>query len=312
MIIVRTPLRLPIAGGGTDLKRWYSKYGSMFISATINKFVYTTFHQSEYDNRIRLRYSKMEEVDRIEDIQHDIIRETLKFVGVKGGLELTSHAEIPSGTGLGSSGAFGVGVLHALQEPVKEELAWRATLVQMKLLGHHIGQQDQWASAIGGINIFKVDKTGSVSSKPLNINHESLNNNLVMFYTGIKRDANKVLAQSKDYGLEEIQSLAWDTKRALETGQLDDLGLIFNEHWAAKKKRGGMTDETIDMWYDYAMNNGAIGSKLIGAGGGGFLLCYTKRRDQLIAAMTDDDNDLHVKGLKHQPFSFEFAGTTRL
>jgi len=120
------------------------------------------------------------------------------------------------------------------------------------------------------------------------------------------------LAQSKDDGLEEIQSLAWDTKTALETGQLDDLGLIFNEHWAAKKKRGGMTDETIDMWYDYAMNNGAIGCKLIGAGGGGFLLCYSKRRDQLIAAMTDDDNDLHVKGLKHQDFRFEFEGSVRL
>jgi len=143
MIITRTPLRIPLAGGGTDLRRWYKDHGSMFISATIDKYIYTTFHQSEYDNRIRLRYSKMEEVDRIEDIQHDIIRETLKFVGVKGGLELTSHAEIPSGTGLGSSGAFGVGILGALKRDSQNNLARQATMIQIDLLEHPIGKQDQ-------------------------------------------------------------------------------------------------------------------------------------------------------------------------
>lgn len=313
MVITKTPLRIPIAGGGTDLPDWYKDNGSMFISATIDKFIYVTYHRSDYDKRIRLRYSKMEEVEKVEDIKHDIIKATLKYSGVKDRLELTSHAEIPDGTGLGSSGAFGVGILNAIKGGTKEELAQQSTMIQMDLLKHPIGQQDQWASAMGGLNMFKVSKKGSVEVKPFKRGiAERLQNKLVIFYTGVRRDANRILRSSTLEGLDAIQDLAWGVKNALEEDKFDEIGEMMNTHWEFKKRRGQMTSPEIDKWYDYALENGALGGKLIGAGGGGFLLFYTNNPEQLISAMTDDDNSMQYKGLQHQQFKFEFEGTTIL
>jgi D-glycero-alpha-D-manno-heptose-7-phosphate kinase len=291
MVIARTPLRISIVGGGTDLPVWSKKHGCMFVSAAIDKYIYTTIHYSKYNPKIRIRYSKMEEVDVLDDVQNEIVRETLRMEDIRGAIEITSHAEIPSGTGLGSSGAFGVGLIHALNlHYQKSELARKASYVQMVLLGYPIGIQDQFATAYGGINAYELGKN-QITVSGINCN---LEDKLVLFYTGIKRDANEVLNQSSTKGLQKIQDLAWAFRK-----NPDDYGLILNEHWEYKKKRGGMTNCQIDKWYDLALQNGAIGGKLVGAGGGGFLLFYTNDREKLINSMP----------LMYQPFRFDYEGS---
>ena len=296
MIITKTPLRLSIAGGGTDLPSWYQKHGSMFISGAIDKYIYITYHRSQFDQRIRLRYSKMEEVDKTEDIKHDIIRETFKQYGVKDHVELTSHAEIPSGTGLGSSGSFGVGILHAIygRQADPGQLALQSSAIQIDKLGHPIGLQDQYVAAYGGVNMYLIDRIGNVKVTPIDPPQ-----GLELFYTGIKRDANEVLKASSQDGLFRIQELAFETKKALEEKDYRRYGEILNDHWQHKKMRGGMTNPQIDEWYDLALANGAIGGKLVGAGGGGFLLFYTEERERLIKALP----------LQHIPFKWEMEGS---
>lgn len=297
MLITRTPLRIPLAGGGTDLPVWYSQHGSMFISAAIDKYVWITYHRSQYDQKIRVRYSKMEEVDSIEQVQNEIFRESLRFAS-PGGLEITSHAEIPAGTGLGSSGSFGVGLLHALTGLGPEQLAHTATQIQWNL-GYPIGWQDQVIAAAGGIQEVHITKDGSVSCKPLNVNAQELQSRLALFYTGIKRDTNEVLRKSTTDGLELVQDLAWQAKDALEKGQWNRYGDLLNEHWEAKKKRGGMTNPQIDEWVNLGLDNGARGAKVLGAGGGGFIMFYTEDKERLIKAMP----------LMYQPFAFDHEGS---
>jgi len=303
MIIVRVPLRLSIAGGGTDLKSWYKEHGSMFISAAIDKYIYITYHRSQFDPRIRLRYSKMEEVNNIEEIRHDIIRETFKQYGIKDHVELTSHAEIPSGTGLGSSGSFGVGILHAIWGTGNAaQLALRATDIQMNILKHPIGVQDQYAAAYGGTNVYTIQKRrwfDNEEREEIQIKPIEPPQGLELFYTGIKRDANEVLKASTTEGLERIQELAWDTKKALESRDFHAYGEIMNEHWEYKKKRGNMTNPQIDEWYKLGLKNGAVGGKLVGAGGGGFLMFYTEDKEKLIRAMP----------LRHVPFAYDTEGS---
>ena len=296
MRIVRTPLRISIAGGGTDLPSWYKDHGSMFISAAIDKYIYITYHRSDFDPRLRLRYSKMEEVDSIEEIQHDIVKATFNLKGIKNNVELTSHAEIPSGTGLGSSGSFGVGILHAIygEDTDPRTLAMESTRVQIGILKHPIGLQDQYAAAYGGTNVYEVSKSGGVKISPIRPPQ-----GLTLFFTGFKRDANEVLKASTHDGLDRIQKLAWQTKEALESFDYRTYGEIMNEHWEFKKKRGGMSNPQIDEWYELALKNGAIGGKLVGAGGGGFLLFYTEDKERLINAMP----------LQNVSFGYDYEGS---
>lgn len=299
MVIVRSPLRISIAGGGTDIPSWYKIHGSMFISAAIDKYIYTTLHRSKYNPNIRLRYSKMEEVATVDEIQHEIFRETLRGHLV-GPAEITSHAEIPSGTGLGSSGAFGVGVLQALNPTWRApQLAERATSIQIETLKYPIGKQDQYVSAFGGVRVYEVDSDGEVNTRTFMENPQGLAERLVMFYTGIKRDTNDVLKASTADGLEKIQEIAHKSLKALGTGDFDEYGRLLNEHWEFKKQRGGMTTPEIDKWYGFGKRLGALGGKLIGAGGGGFLLFYTHDPDKLI----------HGMPLMHQPFKFDLEGS---
>lgn len=320
MIIVRTPLRISLGGGGTDLPSFYSKFGSMFVSAAINKYVYITLHRSLFSKKIRCRYSVMEEVDTVEEIKNEIIKESLKKYNVLDCIELTSHAEIPSGTGLGSSGSFGVGIAHALkilngldpQKLVKEELAEDATDIQMNILGYPIGKQDQYAAAFGGVNSYTIDKMGNVKVFPIDAKErlKELESRLALFFTGYNRDANKILAYQKEKteqsncdmvsSLSEIQKFGYAIKNVLEFENLDRIGELMNLHWQQKKKRfRGMSNEIIDYWYDVGMRNGALGGKLVGAGGGGFLLFYTHNVYQLTKAIE----------LPHIPFKFEFEGS---
>ena len=298
MIIVRTPLRLPIAGGGTDIPVWYEKHGGMFISAEIDKYIYITYHRSKFDDRIRLRYSKMEEVSELDDVQHDIIKATLYTSRVKNRVELTSHAEIPSGTGLGSSGSFGVAILQAIC-PNRSKLfyAVESSRIQMKILKHPIGLQDQYVAAFGGINVYEIQKNSDVNITPISV--QGLEDKLALFFTGFKRDAKEILSKFTVDGMDRIQELAWKVKNYLETGELDKYGKLLNEHWELKKKQPGMTNPKIDTWYEMGLKNGALGGKLVGAGGGGFLLFYTNDRKKLIESMP----------LLHVPFSWDFEGT---
>lgn len=304
MVIVKSPLRISLAGGGTDLPSWYRTHGSMFISVAIDKYIYTTLHESKYNPNIRLRYSEMEEVNTIDEIKHEIFRETLRD-RITGGLEITSHAEIPSGTGLGSSGAFGVGVLHALNPKIgKEALALGASRIQMDILKYPIGLQDQYVSAYGGCKMYQIDSDGDVSVTDFldESIRNSLQDRLVMFYTGIKRDTNKILSGSTNQDLDKIQKLAWETKDLLGSGNLDGYGRLLNEHWKFKKNRGQMTNSEIDKWYQLGLENGALGGKLIGAGGGGFLLFY-------VSTEKDKQNLINNMSLTYQSFGFDMEGS---
>ena len=299
MIIVRTPLRLSIAGGGTDLPSWYKNHGSMFISAAINKYIYITLQKTRYNDSINLRYSEIEDVKNVSEIKHDIIRETLKKFKVSGNISLTSHADIPSGTGLGSSGSFGVSIAHALHPRApKHVLARMSTDVQMYSLHLSIGLQDQYAAAYGGFNVYTIEKNGAIDIQPLDI-HPYFQKRLVLFYTGIKRDANQILSSSNDKGLERIQEIANLSKAALEKENFDAYGLLLNEHWEYKKKRHPeMSSPEIDRLYELGMKHGALGGKLIGAGGGGFMMFYAKDPKKLIDNIPN-----------HEPFEFDWDGS---
>ncbi len=306
MIIIRVPLRISIAGGGTDLPSYYSKFGSTFISAAINKYIYITYHRSQFDPRIRLRYSRMEEVDKVDDIQNEIIRETFRLHNIKNNVELTSHAEIPSGTGLGSSGSFGVGILHAIYPDTTEEfLAEEATRIQINILNKPIGVQDQYVAAFGGGRVYEINKDGNVNrGRWMNI--DKLEDTLALFFTGFKRDANEVLRTQKENpeqmeeSLHNTQRLCFETIEAFKNEDFRKYGEIMNEHWEYKKQRSSlMTNPQIDEMYNLALKNGAVGCKLVGAGGGGFLLCYTDNKEKLINAMP----------LQHLPFKFDWEGS---
>ncbi len=308
MVIVRTPLRLPICGGGTDLPSFYENFGSVFVSAAINRYIYITSHRSEFDSRIRCRYSVMEEVDNVEDIKNEILRETLKRHGIGDRIEITSHAEIPSGMGLGSSGSFGVGVCQAIKEGGgKKELAEEATDIQLKL-GFPIGKQDQYVAAFGGVNVYTISKKGETEVRDLNTDFNALKQRLVLFCTGIRRDANEVLITQKEKGndpsmvvaLKETQAIGIEQLDALEDYNFDMYGKLLNAHWEIKQKRSPiMTNKEIDGWYKLGLKNGAIGGKLVGAGGGGFLMFYTSDPEKLIKAMP----------LKHMDFDWDFQGS---
>lgn len=267
----------------------------MFISAAINKYIYVTMHRSDFDERIRVRYSKMEEVKELDQIQNEIVRETLRIQEIKDRIELTSHAEIPSGTGLGSSGAFGVGLCTVFGLD-QVQAAKISSEVQMDVLKYPIGWQDQLATAFGGVRAYTI-KDGTITNEEIHC--PGFEEKLCLFYTGIKRDTNEVLKKSTTDGLDVVQKLAYRTRECLESGNYDEYGSILNEHWEAKKRRGGMTNPEVDKVYELALQNGALGGKIVGAGGGGFLLFYTNERDKLIANMP----------LKHVPFRFDHEGT---
>lgn len=299
MIIVRTPLRISLAGGGTDLPVWYKDHGSMFISAAIDKYIYTILHKP-FEDKIILHYSGLEELNSVSKIKNDIIRETFKAFDIEKPIELTTCADISSGTGLGSSGSFGVGLVHAILPDIdKESLAKRASYIQMNLLKYPVGWQDQYVAAYGGINIYNINENGKIKVRLLSVSNDVLSDKLVMFFTGFKHETNKVLKKSTTKGLGKIQEIAHIMRDFLQRADFDQFGLLLNTHWQYKKQRGEMTNPKIDKYYQIGLNNGALGGKLIGAGGGGFLLFYTNDREKLIKNMP----------LRHQPFGFDFEGS---
>ena len=321
MIIVRSPLRITLGGGGTDLPSYYEKFGGYLISAAIDRYVYITLHRTFQPGYI-LKYSLMEKTRTIEKIKHPIIRECLKSVGIADNyLEITSMADIPAGTGLGSSGSYTTALLKALYTFKRElihpkELAEQACDIEINKLHEPIGKQDQYIAAYGGLTCFEFKKNGEVKASPLKIKKEvlyDLEDNLLLFFTGYTRSASGILKEQHHKSkannkamidnLHFVKELGLESKEALEHRDLDRFGKLMNTHWEHKKKRSkGMSNPKIDRWYDLALKNGALGGKLIGAGGGGFLMFYTVDHVQLRRAMAG-------AGLEEVRFRFDFEGT---
>jgi len=321
MIITRSPLRITLGGGGTDLPSYYSQFEGFLIAAAIDRYIYITVHDT-FEPGLIIKYSKLEHVATIDAVEHPIIREALRMI-IPGtpSLEIASMADIPAGTGLGSSGSFTTGLLKALHAHQHnlihpEQLAEQACHIEIDLLKEPIGKQDQYIAAYGGITCFKFCKDGKVEASPLKITNEQVHNledNLVLFFTGFSRRAGSILKEQNDKtkqddgemvrNLDYVKELGLRSLDALQSGNLEAFGKLMDEHWQYKKRRSSaMSNPKIDEWYKLAMANGATGGKLIGAGGGGFLLFHAHDKSKLRGAMIE-------AGLSEVRFRFDFEGT---
>ena len=295
MIISRTPLRISFAGGGSDLPAFYRQTPGVVVSTSINKYIYITVNK-KFDRQIRASYSITEMVDSVDELKHELIREALRLVGLDGGIEITSISDIPSmGTGLGSSSTYTVGLLNALyayrgQHVGAERLAREACQIEIDLCGKPIGKQDQYIAAYGGFQNIRFNSDESVFVNPVIFAPETklgLQNNLLLFYTGITRSADKILEEqtSNTYNslekrdvLQRIVAIAQDMRSALVANDLSSFGELLHQGWMAKKQMAsGISTPDIDEWYQQALAHGAIGGKITGAGGGGFLMLYAPK-----------------------------------
>jgi D-glycero-alpha-D-manno-heptose-7-phosphate kinase len=321
MIITRSPLRISLGGGGTDLPSYYREHSGFIIAAAIDKYVYITLHRT-FVQELIVKYSKMEHVHSVDELQHPIIREALKLTGVETPfLEITSMADIPAGTGLGSSGSFTTALLKALHALHKnlvhpQELAEQACHIELERLNEPIGKQDQYIAAYGGITCFRFMPNGQVEAWPLKLHTDTLyglEDNLLLFFTGYSRSASSILKEQDQKSRESdaeitanlhfIKDLGRQSREALEGGDLHEFGRLMNVHWEHKKKRSAnMSNAKINEWYDLALQNGAVGGKLIGAGGGGFLMFYAEDKARLRRTMRE-------AGLQEVRFRFDFEGT---
>lgn len=325
MIITRTPMRFPLGGGGTDLASYYSRFGCRMVSAAIDKYMYITVNRRICDDLVKVNYSKVELVDRPGELQHDLVREALPLVGVERAVEISSLADIPSGTGLGSSSAFLVGLLNALhilkgEQIPRQELAEEACVIEIDTLRKPIGKQDQYMAAFGGITILEIDTKGGVTVSPARISHETireLEHNILVFYTGIRRESLDILGHQKkateeDDGavldrLHRIRDIGLEVIAALEAEDLHRFGELLDAHWNAKKGLSGkISTDRIDRWYARAREFGALGGKIMGAGGGGFFMFYCeKNRSGFRKAMREE-------GLREVPYKFDMEGSRAL
>ena len=321
MIITRSPLRISLGGGGTDLPSYYREHGGFLIAAAIDKYVYVTVMRP-FTQGVFLKYSKLEHVTRADEVEHPIIREAIRIVGFETPqIEITTLADIPAGTGLGSSGSFTTALLKALYSHRRrhlhsEELADLACQIEIDRLGEPIGKQDQYAASFGGVTCFTFHEDGRVDAEPLRIPMDALFNledNLLLFFTGFSRKAGGILADQKQRTEEQdaemlknlhyVKDLGRRSKEALENGDTARFGELLHEHWEHKRRRSaGMSNPKIDEWYELGRRNGAIGGKLVGAGGGGFLMFYAEDHRRLRAAMK-------TAGLEEVRFRFDFEGT---
>lgn len=321
MIIARSPLRVSLGGGGTDLASYYGEYGGFLIAGAIDKYVYVTVMRP-FTEGIFLKYSELEHVQQVEAIKHPIIREALKLQCLHTPqIEITTLADIPAGTGLGSSGSFTTALLRALHAHRRNmilpgALAEQACHIEIELLGEPIGKQDQYIAAYGGLTCFTFNKDGSVEAEPLKIPFDTLlefEDRLMLFFTGFSRSAGSILKDQKERSqknddamlrnLHFVKDLGYRSKAALEKGDIYAFGRIMHEHWENKRQRSsGMSNSQIDEWYNLARDNGAVGGKLVGAGGGGFLMFLAEDKTRLRKAM-------HDAGLEEVRFGFDFEGS---
>jgi len=324
MIISRSPVRITLGGGGTDLPSYYSKYGGALIAAAIDKYTLVTAH-TRFDDDIKLNYSSHEIVKNVDEIKHNIFREGLKLLKIKKGIELTSLSDMPSSSGLGTSGSFTIALLNALHAYKREyvsqaQLAQEACEIEIDILKEPIGKQDQYIAAFGGITSFQFAKNGTVTVEPLQMNEEAqdeLHNNIMLFYTGISRSASDILKEQNEKSkkneentidtLHDIKRIGLKTKTALEQGDIDTLGELLDVHWNIKKQLSkDISNKFIDECYNLAKKNGALGGKIMGAGGGGFFMFYHNGNNN---EKTKFIKSMSKKGLKKMRFNFDFEGS---
>jgi D-glycero-alpha-D-manno-heptose-7-phosphate kinase len=326
MRMVRAPLRITLGGGGTDLPGWYKKNGGFLLCAAINKYIYATGSKRIYDDKIWLSYSQVEVCNSIDEIKNELFKKCLEKFNIPKGFELHSISELPGNTGCGSSGAFLVATLKLLslmnrRIMVTEELAEMACHVEMVDLGHSSGKQDQYASAFGGINSLEINTEGKVTVTPLKldpITQKHLNHNLMFYFSGVSREANEILKeQNQDISgrkksameaMQRIQEIGYESKTFLESGDLDQFGRSLHEHWEVKKSMSNMMSSPfIDEVYQFALDQGALGGKVMGAGGGGFFMFYvpSERHDHFRRSM-------QKRNLTEMDWQFDHSGVTQV
>ncbi|MEK7702480.1 MAG: galactokinase [Nitrospirota bacterium] len=322
MIITRTPFRFTLGGGGTDIPSYYEKHGGFVFAAGINKYMYINVNRPIVDDMIRVKYSLSEAVERIDELKHDIARESMRIMGVENALEIISMADVPAGTGLGSSSCYAVGLLHALhtlkREPIPlHDLAEKGCQIEIELLGKPIGKQDQYMAAFGGLTVLDIDKDGTVHVRKANVSEttiDDLNRNILMFYTHTTRSADAILSEQSQGAREEktdviasmhyIKELGYKILEAAESGNVTKIGLMFDQHWEHKKRISKkMSNASYDQIYDTAKKNGALGGKISGAGGGGFFVFYVEEKQ------TRFREEMQKMGLREMRYRFDFEGT---
>jgi len=321
LIISKTPLRLTLGGGGTDLPSYSSKYGGFVVTSALDKYVYLVV-KPRFEEEIRISYSVTEIVKSIDDIKHPVVREALRLLGLKSHLEIVSIGDMPAETGLGSSGSFTVSLLHALhafkdENPSRYKLAGEACFLEMEILKEPSGVQDPYIAAFGGFICLDIAKDGRVNVSNLKIKEEAiheLENNLLFFYTGMKRSSTMVLQDQRSSiqkegskaldAMHHIKDIGFKVKRALENGDLSEFGRLQHEHWLAKRETSSkISNGLVDRYYEKGLQNGALGGKLVGAGGGGFLMFYCENgKDRLRKVMAKE-------GLREVRFGFEREGS---
>jgi D-glycero-alpha-D-manno-heptose-7-phosphate kinase len=321
VIIARSPLRISLGGGGTDLPSYYQDHGGFLIAAAMDKHVYITVHRP-FTDEVIVKYSQLERVSSADELRHPIVREALQLAGLRRQVEIASMSDIPAGTGLGSSGSFTTALLrglHALNRTFvpPRQLAEEACRIEIDILNEPIGKQDQYIAAFGGITCFTFEKDGYVKVEPLRADQETIANledNLCLFFTGYTRSASAILKDQNDKSKQNDQTmidnlhytkeLGFRSREAIEKGDLHAFAALMHEHWERKRARTqGMSNSQIDEWYAAARANGALGGKIIGAGGGGFLMFYTEDKTRLRHAMRE-------AGLREVRFRFDYEGTT--
>jgi len=322
MIITRTPFRFTLGGGGTDLSAYYSKYGGFVFSAGIDKYMFINVNRSMVDDLIRLKYSQSEVVSYVNHLQHGIAREALKMMHITNGIEIASIADVPAGTGLGSSSCYAVGLLNALHVLQKKnisqrQLAEKACKSEIDILKKPIGKQDQYMAAFGGLTVLEIDKKGKVKIRPAKLSDETIDNlsrNLLMFYTNTSRSADEILSEQSKGAKEEkkdiienmhcMKEIGHKILRAAESGNITDIGLLFDKHWQHKKKISKkISNPRFNKIYDIAKKSGALGGKISGAGGGGFFVFYVEKNHPKFREI------MKKLELREMRYHFDFEGT---
>jgi D-glycero-alpha-D-manno-heptose-7-phosphate kinase len=322
MIITRTPFRITLGGGGTDLPSYYSKYGGFIFAVGINKYMFINLNRPIVDDLVRVKYSKSEIVSHRNELQHDIAKEAMQMMEIDKALEIVSMADVPAGTGLGSSSCYAVGLLNGLHTMKREyvslqTLAEEACNLEINRLGKPIGKQDQYMAAFGGLTVLEIEKDGSVKVKKAEVTEGvigDLNRNLLMFYTNTQRNANEILSEQSRGAKEEkknvvenmhfIKELGYKILDAAESGNITDIGFLFDEHWQYKKKISAkMSNPHFDRIYEIAKENGALGGKISGAGGGGFFVFYVEEKHGKFSEL------MKSLGLREMKYHFDFEGT---
>jgi D-glycero-alpha-D-manno-heptose-7-phosphate kinase len=322
MIITRTPFRITLGGGGTDMPSYYERHGGFIFSAGLDKYMFVDSNRSVADDLIRVKYSKSETVEHVNQLQHDIAREVFRFTGIEKNIEISSLADIPAGTGLGSSSCYAVGLLHAIHTMNRDytplaQLAEEDFHIEAKILNRPIGKQDPYMAAFGGLTVLEISKEGKVAVRKANVSYEvadELNKNILVFFTGTTRSADVILSE-QERGAKEgipavvdslhyIKDVGYQILEAVETGNIDEVGVKFHEHWQYKKKLSSkISNAEFDRIYNAALENGALGGKISGAGGGGFFTFYVPTNQKSFRV------NMRACGLREMRYRFDFEGT---